>query len=116
MAQPLILVACSGLAWSRSLVGLAAFYALFGLGSSATFLMSSVMVADMTPGDGRAAVLGAFDAVIDLVLFAAPALALGLYGSLGRIDPLLVLASVPALVALPVAWRVRETNPLAARL
>ena len=112
-AQPLILVACLGLALSHSLLGLSTFYALFGLGSSMTFLMSSVMMADITPGDRCATVLGAFDAVIDLVLFVAPALALALYGPLGRIEPLLLLASVPALVALPIAWRVRETRPLA---
>jgi MFS family permease len=95
------------------LLGLALFYALFGLGSSMTFLMSSVMVADITPPERCATVLGAFDAAIDLVLFAAPALALALYGPLGRIEPLLVLASVPAWLALWVAWRLEETRPLA---
>ncbi len=113
VAQPLIIVACFGLALSRGLLGLSAFYTLFGVGSSMTFLMSSVMMADITPTDRCATVLGAFDAAIDLVLFAAPALALALYGPLGGIEPLLLLAGVPALIALPVAWRVRETRPLA---
>jgi len=52
-------------------------------------------------------VLGAYDAAIDLVLFTAPALAL--YEPLRRIQPLLLLAGVPALLALPVSWRVQET-------
>ncbi len=111
MAQPLIILACLGLAGSRDLQGLAAFYALFGLGGSMTFLMSSVMMADITPGDRCAAVLGAFDALIDLVIFVAPALALSLYGPLGRIEPLLLLASVPAWLALAIAWRLQDTRP-----
>jgi len=112
-AQPMIILACLGLALSGDLLGLSAFYALFGLGSSMTFLMSSVMMADITPAARCATVLGAFDAAIDLVLFVAPALALALYGLLGRIAPLLLLASVPAWIALPVAWQVRDTRPLA---
>ena len=67
------------------------------------------MLADITPDDRRARVLGAYDAAIDLVLFMAPALALALYEPLGRIQPLLLLASVSALLALPVSWRVQET-------
>jgi MFS family permease len=112
LAQPMIILACFGLALSGNLLGLSAFYALFGLGSSMTFLMSSVMMADITPSGQCATVLGAFDAVIDLVLFVAPALALALYGTLGRIEPLLLLAGIPAWLALPVAWRVRDTRPL----
>jgi len=112
LAQPMIILACFGLALSGDLLGLSAFYALFGLGSSMTFLMSSVMMADITPSGQCATVLGAFDAVIDLVLFVAPASALALYGTLGRIEPLLLLAGIPAWLALPVAWRVRDTRPL----
>jgi MFS family permease len=108
-AQPLIIGACLGLAWAHSLLGLSTFYALFGLGSSMTFLMSSVMLADITPDDRRATALGAFDTAIDLMIFVAPALALALYAPLERIEPLLLLACVPALVALLVSWRVRET-------
>jgi MFS family permease len=111
-AQPVILLACAGLALARGWFGLATFYSLFGVGGSLTFLMSSVMMADIAPGEQCATVLGAFDAAIDLVLFVAPALALALYGPLGRIEPLLLLAGVPALFAMPVAWRVQETRPL----
>jgi MFS family permease len=114
VAQPLILLACIGLTLSCTLLGLAAFYALFGLGSSMTFLMSSVMMADITPTSRCATVLGAFDAGIDLVLFAAPAIALALCGPLRRIEPLLLLAGVPAVVALPVAWRAQETRAVVA--
>jgi MFS family permease len=116
LAQPLIVLACLGLAWSRDLQGLSASYALFGLGSSMTFLMSSVMMADITPADQCATVLGAFDALIDLVIFVAPAVALSLYGPLGRIEPLLLLASIPAWLALAIAWRVQDTRPLALAL
>ncbi|HUT14963.1 MAG TPA: MFS transporter [Anaerolineae bacterium] len=109
VAQPLIVGACLGLARSHTLFSLSVFYAVFGLGSSMTSLMSSVMIADITPDNRRATVLGAYDAAIDLVLFMAPALALALYEPLGRIQPLLLLAGVPALLALPVSWRVQET-------
>ncbi|MGQ9493591.1 MAG: MFS transporter [Anaerolineae bacterium] len=113
IAQPLILLACTGLAWSHSWLGLAAFYAVFGLGASMTYLMSSVMMADITPSEQCATVLGAFDAAIDLVLFIAPAFALTLYGLLGRIELLFLIAGIPALLAWLVAWRVRDTRPLA---
>ena len=72
-----------------------------------TSLIGSVMLADITRDNRRATVPGVYDAAIDLVLFAAPALAL--YEPLGRIQPLLLLAGVPALLALPVSWRVQET-------
>ncbi|MBC7260419.1 MAG: hypothetical protein H5T63_00270, partial [Chloroflexi bacterium] len=72
-----------------------------------------VMMADITPNDHCATTLGAFDAAIDLVLFIAPALALALYGPLGSIERLLLIAAIPALIAWPVACRVRETRPLA---
>ena len=39
-----------------------------------------------------------------------------LYGLLGRLEPLLLLASVPASLALPVAWWVQDTRPLAVGL
>lgn len=113
IAQPLILLACVGLVLSRHWTELSASYAIFGLGSSMTYLMSSVMMADITPGEHCATVLGAFDAAIDLVLFVAPALALTLYGPLGSIEALLLIAAIPALIAWPVACRVRETRPLA---
>ncbi len=114
LAQPLILLACVGLALSHRWAELSAFYALFGLGSSMTYLMSSVMMADITPNEHCATVLGAFDVAIDLVLFVAPALALALYGHLKNIEPLLLIAAIPALIAWPVACQVRETRPLAA--
>ena len=67
------------------------------------------MLADFAPDNRRATVLGAYDAAMDLALFLSPALALALYEPLGRMRPLLLLAGVPALLALPVSWRVRET-------
>jgi MFS family permease len=63
-AQPLIVLACYNLATSRGLPALAVSYVVFGLGGSATFLMSSVVLADITPAARSATVLGAFDAVI----------------------------------------------------
>ena len=71
-AQPLILVACLGLASVRGLLPLTAFYTLFGLGGATTFLMSTAMMADITPKARAATYLGAFDAIIDLGIFSRP--------------------------------------------
>lgn len=109
LAQLLVMLSCVGLALSNSLVAMVGWYTLFGLGASATFLLSSVMMADITPPESAATALGAFDAAIDLVIFAGPATALTLYHVMGRIEPLFIVAALPALAALPVAWRTRET-------
>jgi hypothetical protein len=56
--------------------------------------------------------LGAFDAAVDLLLFASPALAMLVYQQLERIGPLILMAGLPAVLALPVALRVGETKGL----
>lgn len=109
LAQLLVMLSCAGLVLSNDLAAMTGWYSLFGLGASATFLLSSVMMADITPPESAATALGAFDAAIDLVIFAGPATALALYRILGRIEPLFIVAALPALAALPVAWRTRET-------
>jgi len=68
------------------------------------------MAADVTPAADAAGVLGAFDAAVDLLLFAAPALALVAHQQWGRVDPLLLSAGLPALLALPVALVIHETK------
>ena len=54
--------------------------------------------------------LGAFDAAIDLGILVAPALALRTHAAIGRIDPILLGAALPALVAMPAALLVKETR------
>jgi MFS family permease len=113
-AQPLVILACLGAALSGSLGGLVGSCALFGLAGGATFLIGTVMMADITPPAQAAATLGMFDAAIDLAIFAAPALAIPLSGVLG-IDAVLALAAIGAVAALPVALRVQETRVQAPR-
>jgi len=109
-AQPGVILACIGLALAGSWPWLAAWAGLFGLASGTTFLLGLVMAADITPTDDAAGILGAFDAAVDLLMFASPALALALYQQIGRADPLLLAAGLPALFALPVALFSRETR------
>jgi MFS family permease len=109
-AQPGVMLACVGLALARSWPGLASWYALYGLAGGTTFLLGLVMTADVIPKADAAGMLGAFDAAVDLLLFVAPALALAAYGQLGHIEPLILAAGLPALLALPVALRSAETK------
>ena len=110
VAQPGVMLACIGLALAGSLPWLVAWYALYGLAGGTTFLLGLVMAADVTPTAGAAGTLGAFDAAVDLLLFLAPAVALAAYGQLSQVDPLILAAGLPALLALPVALRVGETK------
>ena len=109
-AQPGVLLACVGLALAQSWPMMAAWYALFGLAGGTTFLLGLVMAADVTPPADAAGMLGAFDAAVDLLIFVAPALAMVLHRQIGQVAPLLLMAGLPALLALPVALRVGETK------
>jgi MFS family permease len=111
VAQPLIVVACVGLFFARDLTTLIAWYTLFGLASGTTFLLGLVMMADITPGERAATTLGSFDAMIDLVIFIAPLIAISASGVIGT-EWVIVLAALPALVALPIALATRETRIL----
>jgi MFS family permease len=110
-AQPGVISSCVGLALAQSWPWLAVWYGLFGLAGGATFLLGLLMAADVTPRADAAGTLGAFDAAVDLLIFAAPAAALAVHRQLGRTDPLLLAAGLPALLALPVALMVSETKP-----
>ncbi|MBN1579868.1 MAG: MFS transporter [Anaerolineae bacterium] len=109
-AQPGVVLACVGLALAPSWPVMAAWYALFGLAGGTTFLLGLVMAADVIPAHDASSMLGAFDAAVDLLIFAAPALAMLVYQQLGHVAPLFYLAGMPALLALPVALRIEETK------
>jgi MFS family permease len=109
-AQPAVILACAGLALAGSWTGMIPWLALYGLGAGATFVLGLVMAADVTPAADSAGTLGAFDAAVDLLIFAAPAVALAVYDQLGRVTPILLAAALPALIALPVALLTRETR------
>ena len=108
VAQPLIVLACVGLFFARDLPMLIAWYTPFGLASGTTFLLGLVMMADITPSERAATTLGSFDAMIDLVIFVAPLVAITASGAIGT-EWVLVLAGLPALVAFPIALATRET-------
>jgi MFS family permease len=114
VAQPLIVLACVGLFLARDLPTIIAWYTLFGLASGTTFLLGLVMMADITPSERAATTLGVFDAAIDLVIFAAPLIAISASSVIGT-EWVLVLAGLPALVAFPIALATRETRTIANR-
>jgi MFS family permease len=105
-----VILSCAGLALAQSWPWLVGWYGLYGLAGGTTFLVGLLMAADVTPAADAAGMLGAFDAAVDLMMFIAPALALAAHRQMGRTDPLLLVAGLPALVALPVALAVRETK------
>jgi MFS family permease len=109
-AQPGVILACVGAGLAQSWPWLLIWYALYGLTGGTTSLMGLVMAADVTPAADAAGTLGAFDAAVDLLMFASPALALIMHQQLGQTDLLLLAAGLPALLALPVALVVPETN------
>jgi len=102
-------IACVGLFFARDLPTLTAWYTLFGLASGTTLLLGLVMMADITPNARAATTLGSFDAVIDLVIFIAPLIAITASGAIGT-EWVLVLAALPSLVAFPIALATRETR------
>jgi MFS family permease len=110
LAQPGVMLSCVVLALARGLPGLIAGYVLYGLAGGATFLLGLLMAADVTSPADAAGTLGAFDAAVDLLLFISPALALVLFRQVGRLDPLILGAGLPTLLALPVALLVKETK------
>jgi MFS family permease len=109
-AQPGVVLACVGLSLAASWPWMMVWHALFGLCSGTTFLLGLVMGADVTPSADAAGTLGAFDAAVDLLLFAAPAAAMATYRWLGSEVPLFLASALPALVAFPVAIIVGETR------
>ncbi len=109
LAQPLVLLACLGLAVSRDLSALVGWYGLYGLAGGSTFLIGTVMMADITPPARAATTLGMFDAAIDVAMFLSPAVALPASGLVG-VDRVLALAGFAAVVAFPVALAVGETR------
>jgi len=110
LAQPGIVLAAIGLAWGQTLAPLAGFFALFGAAGATTFLMSTTMMADITPPEHAASRLGAFDALMDLGILVAPTVALSLHALTGRTDWLLRATALPAIVALCAALRMRDTR------
>jgi len=84
--------------------------ALYGLGSSMIYLMSSTMAADLLPGEGRAALFGAFDALMDLGLILGPALCYGLLALGFGVRHLFLILSAPFIPALLLLASMAETR------
>jgi len=85
--------------------------ALYGVGASSVFLMSSTMAADILPQDGRAMLFGTFDALMDLGMVAGPAACFTFLAAFDLpIKYSFLLMAVPSIMALVVVFMMEETK------
>jgi len=85
--------------------------ALYGVGASSVFLMSSTMAADILPKEGRAMLFGTFDALMDLGLVVGPSACFAFLAVTGlSIRYSFLLMAVPSLAAIVVIFKTRETK------
>jgi MFS family permease len=98
-SQIVIVTAGIGLIYSEGFVSLAAFYWLFCVGETVTYLLCFVYATEVFDQSHMGASMGAFDSVMDLSMFVGPMLAVSIHTSTGQIAPVFLLAVVPAIVA-----------------
>ncbi len=99
VSQVLIVIAGIGLVFSNSFAALLAFYGLFCVGDTITYLLCFVYATETFDQNYMGTAMGAFDSVMDLSLFIGPLLAVSVYKATGQIAPIFLLAVVPAMVA-----------------
>lgn len=98
-SQLLIVISGIGLMISNGFVMLSAFYTMFCVGESTTFLLSFVYATHLFDNRYMGTSMGVFDSLIDLSLFIAPGLAILLYKTSGAISPVFILVVLPAVIA-----------------
>ena len=85
--------------------------ALYGVGASSVYLMSSTMAADILPEESRAMLFGTFDALMDFGLVAGPSACFTFLAFSGLpIKYSFLLMAVPSIAALPLILRIEETK------
>jgi len=85
--------------------------AFYGSGSSAVYVMSSTMAADILPEENRAMLFGAFDAIMDLGLVIGPILCFTFLAVSGwPINNSFLLMAIPSIIALSIIFRMKETK------
>jgi MFS family permease len=99
-SQIMMAAAAFGLMRSNGFVGLLAFYSLFCVGESITYLLCFVYASGAFRQEYMARSMGVFDSVIDLSLLVGPAIAVSMYAVIGRMEPVFLLAAVPAVLGL----------------
>ncbi len=112
LSQVIIIVSGIGLILGNGFATLLAFYCLFCVGETTTFLLCFVYATDIFDQKYIGTSMGAFDSIMDLSLFIGPLIAISVYRFSGHIAPIFVIAVVPAILALfaTVTWLPREVG------
>jgi MFS family permease len=112
VSQILIVMGGTGLIYSSNFVTLFAFYGLFCVGETITYLLCFVYATEIFDERYIGTAMGAFDSLMDLSLFVGPVMAISMYKVLGNINPIFLLAIFPACIAFfsVLKWLPRESS------
>jgi len=104
--------AAIGLTRSNGFIALLVFYGLFCIGEAVSYLLCFVYASGDFEQKYIATSMGVFDSIIDLSLFLGPLVAILLYGYISRIEPLFLIAVIPAVFAFfaTAIWLSRDTR------
>lgn len=98
-AQICIIISGIGLMLSQQFLTLVIFYGLFCIGETITFLLSFVYASAVFKKEFIGTSMGIFDSLIDISLFIGPMMAISLYKTVGMLEPVFILAILPAMLA-----------------
>jgi MFS family permease len=98
-SQAVIVASGIGLVFSKGFVTLSAFYWLFCIGETVTYLLCFVYASSIFDQKHMGASMGAFDSALDLSLFIGPLVAVSVFRSTGQIEPIFLIAVLPATLA-----------------
>jgi MFS family permease len=112
VAQLIVVASGVGLVFSGRFSTLIVFYALFSVGETITYLLCFVYATDVFDREYIGASMAAFDSLMDLSLFVGPLIAISVYRAVGRIEPILLIAVLPAAAAFfaTAAWLPRGSS------
>jgi DHA1 family multidrug resistance protein-like MFS transporter len=112
LSQAIIIVSGIGLISSNGFATLLAFYCLFCIGETITYLLCFVYATDIFDQKYIGTSMGAFDSILDLSLFIGPLITVSVYRSTGHIGPIFLIAVAPAILALfaTATWLPREVE------
>ena len=99
LSQPIIFIAIAGLLFSNRFTTLVAFYGLFCIGETITYVLCFVYATEVFDRRYIGVSMAAFDSIIDLSLFIAPLVGILVYSATDQIAPVFLIAAVPAVLA-----------------
>ncbi len=112
LSQLIVVTAGIGLAFSNNFLSLAAYYGLFCIGETVTYLLAFVYAKDNFDERYMATSMGAFDSMMDLSLFIGPLIAISVFKYSGIFAPVFLIAVAPAFLAFfaTILWLPREAK------